>query len=126
MVRPEAKIDWEKADEMLVAGSPGTEVAAFFGIHADTFYKRVEEKYNMGFSAYLQEKKSKGEALIRLHQFDKALGKTKKGDTQLLMLLGRERLGQKDTKNALDQEYLESVKKILDRVQQNNNLIVHE
>lgn len=104
MSRPEAKIDWEKVDELLLSGCPGTEVAAFFGIHPDTFYKRVELKYNVGFSAYLQEKKSKGEALLRAHQFDKALGKTRKGDTQLLLMLGRERLGQRQEKESNDND----------------------
>jgi hypothetical protein len=98
MPRSQAEIDWDKVDELLIRGSPGTEVAAHFGIHPDTLYKKIESKYHMGFSAYLHEKRSYGNALLRAQQFDKAMGYTKKGDTQLLLKLGQERLGQKDSK----------------------------
>jgi hypothetical protein len=96
MTRPELNIDWEKADELLISGCLGTEVAAFFGMHPDTFYKRVEKKYNVGFSAYMQQKRSSGEALLRAQQFAKALGISKKGDNMMLIWLGKNRLGQSD------------------------------
>ncbi|HXF90942.1 MAG TPA: hypothetical protein VNJ29_03330 [Candidatus Nitrosotenuis sp.] len=103
MSRPEAKIDWEKVDELLTAGCLGTEVAAYFGVHPNTLYNRVKEKYNCDFCEFSQGRKSKGEALLRVQQFDKALGKTRKGDTQLLLMLGRERLGQRQEKESHDQ-----------------------
>lgn len=96
MSRPELFIDWKKADELMMAGCMGTEIAAYFGMHADTFYKRVELHHGMGFSAYLQEKKSKGESLLRAHQYAKALGLTDKGDNTLLIWLGKTRLNQKE------------------------------
>lgn len=61
MGRPELKIDWKIADELIEAGCIGTEIASYFGIHPDTFYKRIEKEYNMGFSAYLQQKRAKGQ-----------------------------------------------------------------
>lgn len=96
MCRTEAEIDWKKVDDLMVSGCPGTEIAAYFGIHPDTFYKRVEKQYNMGFSAYLHEKRSKGEALLRAKQFAKALGLSKDGDNMMLIWLGKNRLGQKE------------------------------
>lgn len=97
MSRPEIPIDWEMVDQLIASGAPGTEVAAFFGMHPDTFYKRVESKFNVGFSEYLAKKRATGDALIRLHQYQKALGITKKGDNTLLIWLGKQRLGQKES-----------------------------
>jgi hypothetical protein len=94
MGRNEIPIDWIVVDDFLMAGSPGTEIADFFGIHANTLYNRIQEKYNCGFSEYCQQKKSSGEAMLRKQQFHKALGLTKDGDNTLLIWLGKQRLGQ--------------------------------
>ena len=99
MGRPEAEIDWDRVEEFAMAGAPGTEIAAFFGVHANTLYKKVEEKYNCGFSEYLQEKKSKGEVLLRTKQYSKALGLTDTGDNTLLIWLGKQRLNQKENRD---------------------------
>jgi len=96
MARNLIPIDWEMADELLACGCPGTEIAAFFGMHADTFYDRVLKERGVCFSAYSAEKKATGEALIRKAQYDKALGLSKKGDNTLLIWLGKQRLNQKE------------------------------
>jgi predicted nucleic-acid-binding Zn-ribbon protein len=96
MSRPEIPINWDKVDELLMYGCPGTEIAAFFGVHENTFYHRVEKKYDCGFSEYSAKKKATGEAILREHQFKKAIGATKKGDNTLLIFLGKQRLGQRD------------------------------
>ncbi len=96
MSRPEVEIDWKKVDELLIAGCLGTEIAGFFCVHPDTLYRRVLEKYGMGFTDYAQQKKSKGDALFRAHQFAKALGLTTKGDNTLLIWLGKTRLKQRE------------------------------
>jgi len=70
--------------------------SCFFGIHPDTFYKRVEQEKGVGFSAYLQQMHSKGEALLRAQQYVKALGLSDKGDNTLLIWLGKTRLKQKE------------------------------
>ena len=96
------EIDWDQVDDLLTAGCKGTEVAAFLGIHPDTFYGRVESKYGLGFSAYLQQKRSKGDALIRAQQFAKSIGLTKKGDNMMLIWLGKNRLEQNDNDQKFD------------------------
>lgn len=96
MSRPEISIDWDKVDELLTAGCLGTEVAGYFEIHPDTFYRRVQEKFNMGFTDYSREKKFKGESILRAHQYAKALGLTDKGDNTLLIWLGKCRLKQRE------------------------------
>lgn len=92
------KIDWEKVDYLLISGCPGTEVAGNLGIHPETLYRKVQEEKNMGFSEYLQQKRSSGKALIRAQQFAKALGKTEAGDTTLLIWLGKTSLEQREIK----------------------------
>jgi AraC-like DNA-binding protein len=96
MARPELFIDWKKVDELMMAGCMGTEIAAYFAMHPNTFYRRVEEQYSISFSEYIQEKRSKGESLLRAHQYAKALGLTDKGDNTLLIWLGKTRLNQKE------------------------------
>lgn len=93
MSRPEIPIDWKRVDELLTAGCLGTEVAAYLGMHPDTFYHRVEEKHGMGFSEYFAGKKSNGNALLREAQYTKAM---KKSDNTMLIWLGKQRLGQKE------------------------------
>lgn len=99
MSRPEKPIDWKKVDELLMAGCMGTEIAAYFDMHQNTFYARVEQEYNVSFTQFSSEKKSKGESLLRAHQYAKALGLTDKGDNTLLIWLGKNRLNQKDNKD---------------------------
>lgn len=102
MTREETPIDWKKVDDLLISGCMGTEVAAFLGVHPDTLYKRVEAKYKMNFSAYLAEKRSKGESILRSHQYAKALGLTDKGDNTLLIWLGKNRLQQRENLEAIN------------------------
>lgn len=101
MGRPEKEINWKKVDDLLIAGSPGTEIASHFDMHPHTFYRKVEEKYNVTFTQYSSEKKQLGDSLLRAHQYQKALGLTTKGDNTLLIWLGKNRLNQRDTQNDL-------------------------
>lgn len=102
MSRPEIKIDWAIVDDLLTSGCLGTEVAAYFAMHPDTFYRRVEEKHGMGFTDFLQQKRSKGDALIRAQQYAKSIGITKKGDNMMLIWLGKNRLNQNDNEQSID------------------------
>jgi hypothetical protein len=104
MARPETPIDWHRVDELLEAGSPGTEIAGYFGVHPNTFYRRIEDKYSVSFSEYSAQKKSRGDALIREAQLKKAI---KKLDNTMLIWLGKQRLGQKE--NAGDKVVAEDV-----------------
>lgn len=92
MSRPEKPIDWNLVDNLLIAGCFGTEIAAHFDLHHETFYNRVQDKYGMGFTAYRAEKLYKGDSILRAKQFEKA----SKGDNMMLIWLGKNRLKQKD------------------------------
>lgn len=121
--RPYKKIDWDKADELLLCGCTGVEVAAYFGMHPDTFYCRVLKEKKVGFTEYSSEKKSNGEALIREAQFKKALGLSKKGDNTLLIWLGKQRLGQKESisENVFNEETEKKYQAIMDQLNQLQN-----
>lgn len=97
MSRPHIPIDWNRVEAMLVAGCMGTEVAAFFAMHPETFYRRVQEEFGIGFTEYLQQKRSIGDSIIREKQYLKAIGLEKEGDNTLLIWLGKNRLKQSET-----------------------------
>jgi|32_taG_2_1085360.scaffolds.fasta_scaffold60507_2 hypothetical protein len=94
MARPKKNIDWKEVDKYLVAGATGTEVAAMLGIHPDTLYLRCKEEHNIGFSDYLQQKREKGDSMLKLKQFEQAM----EGDRGMLIWLGKNRLDQSDKK----------------------------
>lgn len=125
MSRPEIYIDWKKVDELMMAGCMGTEVAAYFGMHPDTFYKRVQDKYEVGFSEYSAKMKSSGEALLRAQQYKKALGLCDKGDNTLLIWLGKNRLGQRDADKIVvqkhDEEKLDQATTLVTYLQEKKN-----
>ena len=88
------KVDWEIADRLFESGCDGTQVAAHFGMHADTLYKRVEEERGMAYSAYKQLKRHKGQALIWAKQYEKAI----KGDNVMLIWAGKQLCDQRENK----------------------------
>lgn len=90
--RPEKPIDWELVDKLLISDCHGTEIAAHFHMHCETFYRRVQERYGMGFTEYSNEKKDFGNSLLRDKQFNKALD----GDNTMLIWLGKNRMKQKE------------------------------
>lgn len=93
MSRPEKPIDWKRVDEMLEAGCLGTEIAANYDVHPNTFYDRVVQKYGLSFTDYCSEKRFKGESNLREAQYKKAI---KKLDNTMLIWLGKQRLGQRE------------------------------
>lgn len=94
--RPTKEVNWVLVDNMLAAGCMGVEISAELGMHHDTFYRKVEEEKGVGFTVYQSQMSSKGEGLLKAAQFAKAIGRTKSGDTQLLMFLGKVRLKQRE------------------------------
>ena len=95
MARPKVDINWERVNELLEADCEGTEIAAHLGIVPETLYRRCELDHNISFSKYLQEKKAKGNSLLKEKQFEKAIS----GDSGMLVWLGKNRLGQADKKD---------------------------
>ena len=90
--RPKYVIDWSLVDELLEADCEGTEVAAYLGIAADTLYDRCVKENGVIFSAYLREKKAKGNTTLKQKQYETAMD----GDKTMLIWLGKNRLNQRD------------------------------
>ena len=93
--RPEYDIDWKKVDDLLVAGCLGTEIAAYFGVHPETLYRRIERDKGVGFSEYGRAKRAKGDSILKAAQYDEAV---RKRNTTMLVWLGKNRLDQTDKK----------------------------
>jgi hypothetical protein len=92
--RPAFDIDWDELDRWLEAWCDGTVIAEQFGIHEDTLYIAVREKYGVTFSEYKQKKRLSGNDKLRRVQHDQALD----GDNAMLIWLGKNRLDQTDKK----------------------------
>ncbi|MGZ7043560.1 MAG: hypothetical protein ACXVHM_03120 [Methanobacterium sp.] len=123
MARPEKQIDWQRVDQLLEAGCHGTEICPHFDLTPERFYERVQERYGMNFSAYSQEKRQKGDSLLREKQFSKAVD----GDNMMLIWLGKNRLGQRDREEKIEnQEAVEILKKIVSEIKKSNNPVVEE
>ena len=94
MARPEKPIDWDMVDRLLEAQCNGKEIAAYFNVSPETFYERVVKKHEEGFSSYSHRFSSKGLALLKLAQFNKAVGKL---NPTMLMWLGKQYLNQTES-----------------------------
>lgn len=90
MGRPAAKIDWVDAAKLAEAGCSGTEIAAVFRVEADTLYKLCKKQLNINWTDFFKQSYRTGNAWLKKAQYDKAL----KGNTQMLMWLGEQRLDQ--------------------------------
>ena len=95
--RPEAEIDWKKVNQYLQAQCDGTGIAGILGIHPQTLYNKVVEKYGKqfnisNFTEYQKIKRAEGLELLRAKQFDILMA----GNTTMAIWLGKQLLGQKD------------------------------
>jgi hypothetical protein len=87
-----ALIDWDKVDELLLAGCLATEIAGQLGICRETLYNRCKTDKNLDYSTYSQQKKAKGDSLLRVVQFKNAM----EGNTTMQVWLGKQRLDQRE------------------------------
>lgn len=90
--RPKAEIDWAQVGKLLEAGATAEGVAAVIGIHRNVLYDRCQKDNKIDFSAFSQEKKSKGDEQLRVKQYQTAMG----GNVVMQIWLGKQRLGQSD------------------------------
>jgi len=66
-------IDWDTVDKMLIAQNPAKDIAEFFHLSADAFYRRVFEEWGIHFTNYASAKYSEGKINLRLKNFNKAM-----------------------------------------------------
>lgn len=91
--RTEKPIDWDKVDELLMAGCPAKEIAPHFNLTRERFCERFQAHHGTDFSIYSTEIYSKGHSLLRYKQYKKAI----EGNTQMMVWLGKNNLKQVDT-----------------------------
>lgn len=89
MARPKKEIDWNIVEKKMESGCSAREICS--GVcDLDTFYNRFKEHYGKSFGDYSDDYYSVGDGNIKFTQYMKAIS----GNTNMLTLLGRERLGQ--------------------------------
>ena len=103
-------------DKLLQAHCPGTEIAASFDMHPETFYDRVKKEFGTGFTEYSSQKKNKGKGNLRLAQLKNAL----EGNTTLQIWLGKNWLSQRDEPKE-DKEFDGQLSVLLEKLQQIQN-----
>ena len=96
MARPKADIDFKKVDEYLQAQCTGSSIASLLGIHPDTLYQAIEDKYKMGFSAYSAQKKGEGKEILKKTLYDIAV---KSKNVSMGIWLSKQYLGFTDKQN---------------------------
>lgn len=92
MARPEKFIDWDKVRLRMEAGNSAKVIAAHHNIDTDTFYKRFKQEFGCSFGDYSALFYQCGNENLLYTQYVKALS----GNVQLLIHLGKVRLGQKE------------------------------
>jgi hypothetical protein len=85
-------IDWKRVEKLITSGCSGVQVAAILGIDTDTLYNRCKSEFGVYFSAYSAPFKEICNSLLQQKQVEVAL----KGNTTMLVWLGKNRLDQKD------------------------------
>jgi hypothetical protein len=92
MGRRKADIDWDRVGEMFEADCTVEGVAATIGVHRDVLYRRCKTDLKIELTTLKQQKKAKGDELLREIQMKTA----KSGNVTMQIWLGKQRLGQSD------------------------------
>ena len=92
--RPEKPIDWNFVEQAMIAGSNQKRIAEAVGVDQGTFIDKFRKQYDEDFTIIASQKRQYGESLLELSQFQKALNNSSKGNPQMLMYLGKVKLGQ--------------------------------
>jgi len=85
-------VNWSQAAELAKAHCSGAEIASYFGISTKTLYRHSLEDNGLHFQEFMTQHRNTGKAELRLEQHRKAL----KGNTMMLIWLGKQNLDQFD------------------------------
>lgn len=115
MARNPKVIDWDLVELMMEAGANQTQIAMAFNVHRDTLRDSFKKEYGIDFSTYSTTKLQYGDAVLLAAQYQKALKSSSPGNTQMLIYLGKVRLGQKEAQENVPSNSKE-LKDILDHL----------
>lgn len=97
---------WSVLDSLIIWSAHSEYIAEQLGISEDTLSKRIKERFGCTFTEYRNKKKE----VIRINLAKKQYDEAMKGNTSLLIWLGKNELGQADKiENSMD----DSTKEIL-------------
>lgn len=96
MARTLQPLDWDKIESYLKAGATQKNIAGSLGISVDTLHRRVLQEKGRNYADYAESFRCTGEMLLEAAQFEKALDSHAPGNAQMLIWLGKIRLGQRE------------------------------
>ena len=109
MGRPKIEIDYEEFEKLCGLQCTLVEIAGWFLCSEDTIEARCKDHYGKTFAEIYKEKSAGGKISLRRHQFAAA----EKGNTGLLIWLGKQYLGQKE-RQAIEQTTLDVSDRLTD------------
>lgn len=83
---------WKLLDSLIIWSAHSEYIAEQLGISEDTLSKRIKEQSGLTFTEYRNKKKE----AIRINLFKKQYDEAMKGNTALLIWLGKNECGQSD------------------------------
>lgn len=86
--------DWKKIYNLCSIFCTGEEIAAIMDVSYDTLQRRITETHNVSFADFYKKHSSNGKASLRRKQYIEAV---EEGNTALLIWLGKNYLGQRDS-----------------------------
>ena len=96
MARPQTEIKKEEFEKLCHIQCTREEIAAWFNCSHDTIERWCRRIYKLSFASVFEQKRQGGCISLRRAQFQEAL----KGNTALLIWLGKQYLGQTDVEKA--------------------------
>ena len=90
--RPRKEINWDILNTALQYGGSLVDLSELLDMSEDTIQRRIKEEYDMGFSEYRNKKMGRVRMKLRQKQYEEAM----RGNTTLLIWLGKQWLGQTD------------------------------
>ncbi len=91
--RPRKEIDFQELDKLCGLQCTADEIAGWFGVSVDTIERRILEETGQSFAEFYKEHSAGGRISLRRKQFQIAMT----GNVGLLIWLGKQYLGQKNT-----------------------------
>lgn len=88
---------WELLDSLIIWSAHAEYIAEKLGISEDTLSKRIKDKHGCTFTEYRNKKKE----AIRINLFKKQYDEAMKGNTSLLIWLGKNECGQSDKQEVI-------------------------
>lgn len=114
MARPKKEINQKQFENLCGLHCTKKEICDFFETTDKTLEKWCKRTYKKGFSEIYSQKKSNGNLSLRRKQMEVAM----KGNTSMLIFLGKNYLGQTDkveqTVSMVSNETREEIKEFLD------------